>query len=168
MQLLSPCTVHLCTNHPLRHNTSCYLNQDCCFEIANYTQQTVVNIKSPHILRQCFKIIKIFIPIENSHIFIPIFRVFKYIYTEFICKDIFTIVVWVLTPSEKWHKAARSASRLIEAQHVPQSPSKKCCFPWLEIEVNWGASRCIIITHINRYCAICRQGLFRAHSGHWL
>ena len=63
----------------------------------DHARQTTVNIKSPHILRQCFKIFKIFIPIENSRIFIPIFRVFKYIYTEFICKDIFTIVVWVLT-----------------------------------------------------------------------
>ena len=63
----------------------------------DHARQTTVNIKSPHILRQCFKIFKIFIPIENSRIFIPIFRVFKYIYTEFICKDIFTIVVWALT-----------------------------------------------------------------------
>ena len=38
-------------------------------------------------------IIKIFILIEDSHIFIPIFRVFKYIYRGFICKGIFTIVV---------------------------------------------------------------------------
>jgi hypothetical protein len=61
-----------------------------------YSQQTV-NIKSPHILQQCFKIFKIFILIENSHIFIPIFRVLKYIHIEFVCNDIFTIVVWALT-----------------------------------------------------------------------
>jgi hypothetical protein len=36
----------------------------------------------------------------------------------------------------------------------------------LEIRANGGASRCIVIMHINRYCAICRQGLFQAYSGH--
>jgi hypothetical protein len=44
--------------------------------------------------------------------------------------------------------------------------SKKCCFPQLEIGANGGASRCIVITYINRYCVICRQGLFQAYSGH--
>ena len=59
--------------------------------------QTAANIKSLHILWQYFKIFKIFIQIWISHIFIPIFRVFKYLYKDFICKEIFTIVVWALT-----------------------------------------------------------------------
>ena len=69
-------------------------------------------------------------------------------------------------PSEKRHEAARGTLRSIEAEHVPRSLSKKCCFPRLEIKANGGVWRCIVITHINRYCVICGQGLFRAYSGH--
>src|ERR1700689_245269 len=66
------------------------------------TQQTMVNIKPLHILQRCFKMLKILIPIENSCIFIPKFRVFRHIYMDFICKDIFTIVVWAYLPADKY------------------------------------------------------------------
>jgi hypothetical protein len=65
----------------------------------------------------------------------------------------------VLKPSEKRHEAARGASRLIKARHAPRSPSQKCRFPRLENEANEGASRCIIITYINRILCNLRAGL---------
>ena len=48
------------------------------------SRQTVVNIKSPHILWQSFKMFNIFRPIVDSHIFIPIFRIFWWICPDFI------------------------------------------------------------------------------------
>ena len=72
----------------------------------------------------------------------------------------------VLSPSEKRHEGERAELRGIEARHVPRSASKKCRFPRWEIELNVGRSRHIVITDINNYYAVYRQGLFRAHSGH--
>jgi hypothetical protein len=52
------------------------------------------------------------------------------------------------------------------ADDMAQTPLLKLPFPSTECGVVWRDIVYIIITHINRYCAICRQGLFQAYSGH--
>jgi len=51
-----------------------------------FTRQTAMNIKSPHILPQSFKLLRIFRPIVNSCMCKVIFRIFQHICMNFISK----------------------------------------------------------------------------------
>ena len=62
-----------------------------------FTRQTTVNIKSPHILPQSFKLLRIFRLIVNSCTCKVIFRNFQHIWTNFISKGLFKTVAWILT-----------------------------------------------------------------------
>src|ERR1700691_4952062 len=62
-----------------------------------FTRQTAMNIKSPHILPQSFKLLRIFRPIVNSCMCKVIFRIFQHICMNFISKGLFKIVAWTLT-----------------------------------------------------------------------
>ena len=52
----------------------------------------------------------------------------------------FLLLLQAVNPSENWHEAGQAESRGIMASYVPPFSSKRCHFPWPEIECHRGTS----------------------------